>query len=127
MQRLDWTGMRARVGELLEEDQESLTLPELLEIFPPDAGVVEVLGYVQIAHDDGHDVDEMLIDVIELPKCQVRPRDDEFDVSEFWGSDITHGENDEVEPETWEVPRVTFLSEQRRALRDRLPLGESSR
>jgi hypothetical protein len=127
MQRLDWTGMRARVGELLEEDQESLTLPELLEIFPPDAGVVEVLGYVQIAHDDGHDVDEMLIDVIELPKRQVRPRDDEFDVSEFWGSDITHGENDEVEPETWEVPRVTFLSEQRRALRDRLPLGESSR
>jgi hypothetical protein len=30
-------------------------------------GVIEVLGYIQIAHDDGHSIDSSLTDSINLP------------------------------------------------------------
>lgn len=53
MQRLDWRRMRDQV-RLSVARHGMVTLSRLLEEFPPDAGIVEVLGYVQIAHDDGH-------------------------------------------------------------------------
>ncbi len=53
MQRLDWRGMRASVQAAVARDG-SLTLGNLLAEHPPTAGVVEVLGYLQIARDDGH-------------------------------------------------------------------------
>jgi hypothetical protein len=53
MQRLDWRGMRASVQAAVARDG-SVTLGDLLAEHPPEAGVVEVLGYLQIARDDGH-------------------------------------------------------------------------
>jgi hypothetical protein len=55
MQRLDWRGMRRRVQQALAE-RETITLGELLSDNPP-SGVVDVVGYVQIARDDGHFID----------------------------------------------------------------------
>lgn len=106
MQRLDWEGMRSRVSELLDEEREALTLPELLEVHPPKAGSIEVLGYIQIAHDDGHIVDKSRTEFIQLRNLDGGSPDDE--------------------QETWEIPHVTFLSEQRRAFREGLQLGETS-
>lgn len=53
MQRLDWSGMRAFVRAAVAREG-SVTLGDLLDEHPPKAGVVEVLGYLQIARDDGH-------------------------------------------------------------------------
>ena len=53
MQRLDWRGMRASVQATVTRDGIA-TLGDLLAEHPPEAGVVEVLGYLQIARDDGH-------------------------------------------------------------------------
>ena len=43
--------------------RERVPLPDLLEAYPPDAGAIAVLGYIQIAHDDGHEVDEPVEDL----------------------------------------------------------------
>jgi hypothetical protein len=53
MRRLDWRKMRGRVKERVE-NHGPVTLGELLAEYPPEAGVVEVVGYLQIAHEDGH-------------------------------------------------------------------------
>jgi hypothetical protein len=53
LHRLDWRGMRSHVKELVNRHG-TATLGGLLAVYPPDAGVVEVLGYLQIARDDGH-------------------------------------------------------------------------
>jgi hypothetical protein len=42
----------------------SRTLGELAERFPIRGGVVELLGYLQIAHDDGHLIDSSLQETI---------------------------------------------------------------
>jgi len=49
---IDWNGMRRRVRQAVEA-YGSRTLRELLEDQPPE-GLVEVVGYLQIACDDGH-------------------------------------------------------------------------
>ena len=53
MQRLNWHGMRASVQAAIARNG-SVTLGDLLAEYPPEAGVVEILGYLQIARDDGH-------------------------------------------------------------------------
>jgi hypothetical protein len=65
-QRLDWRGMRGRVKEAMDRNG-SITLGGLLEEYPPDAGVVEVLGYLQIARDDGHLIRRDAVEEIVLP------------------------------------------------------------
>ena len=55
MQRLDWHSMKDRVQEMTSFNN-TLTLSELLETFPPESGAIEVLGYIQIAQDEGHSV-----------------------------------------------------------------------
>ncbi|MEN6498098.1 MAG: DUF3375 domain-containing protein [Thermoguttaceae bacterium] len=53
LQRLDWHGMRASVQAAVARAG-TVTLGDLLAEHPPAAGVVEILGYLQIARDDGH-------------------------------------------------------------------------
>jgi Protein of unknown function (DUF3375) len=53
MNRLDWRTMRGRIREIIRQ-KSAPTLGELLDEHPPDGGVIEVLGYLQIARDDGH-------------------------------------------------------------------------
>jgi hypothetical protein len=67
MQRLDWGAMRASVDELTAREP-SVSLPRLLELHPPRSGVVEVLGYVQIASDDDHVVIEEESDLVLVPE-----------------------------------------------------------
>jgi hypothetical protein len=56
LQRLNWAEMRARIRQMLTLEH-APTLHDLLELHPADGGVVEVIGYVQIATEDGHLVD----------------------------------------------------------------------
>ncbi len=64
MHRLDWRRMRQQV-RLSVARHGMVTLSRVLDEFPPEAGTVEVLGYVQIAHDDGHIIsDDAVEDII---------------------------------------------------------------
>ncbi len=65
MQRLDWSGLRKTISISLAH-RTSLTLTELLAEHPPQTGVIEVLGYLQIAHDDGHLVSTEVTDTIRI-------------------------------------------------------------
>ncbi len=69
LQLLNWESMRSNISAVLKTcDQTSL--PDLLDIHPPSSGAVEVLGYIQLAHDDGHCVDEKQFDNITLEAVQ---------------------------------------------------------
>jgi len=63
MHRLDWRRMRQQV-RLSVARHGMVTLSKVLDEFPPEAGAVEVLGYVQIAHDDGHIISEEAVEDI---------------------------------------------------------------
>jgi hypothetical protein len=54
LHRLDWAAMRQRIRALTSRTGRSMTLSEVVREFPPEAGIVELLGYIQIAKDDGH-------------------------------------------------------------------------
>ncbi|MBR9800672.1 DUF3375 family protein [bacterium] len=56
MQRLDWELMRGHIAAVLQDTFE-VTLSQLLEVYPPQGGTIEVLGYIQLAHDQGHEID----------------------------------------------------------------------
>jgi hypothetical protein len=62
MQRLDWRAMRQHIYQALME-RDTIALGELLAEYPP-SGVVEVVGYMQIARDDGHFIDPDATDQI---------------------------------------------------------------
>lgn len=66
MQRLDWGAMRQAIDQLTARET-SISLPRLLEAYPPRSGVVEVLGYVQIASDDDHVLLDEESDVVLVP------------------------------------------------------------
>lgn len=53
MHRLDWKSMRDHIRRLVDENG-SATIRQIAEAFPPTSGIVELLGYLQIAQDDGH-------------------------------------------------------------------------
>jgi hypothetical protein len=105
LQRLDWKAMRQQVAGLLRESAE-LELGDLLQAHPPAAGALEILAYLQIAHDDGHRIDPTVTETVRIPRGTppASPEDAAFD--EF------------------EVPRVTFLRHPRgtRGKRVREPL-----
>ncbi len=99
MPHLNWGGMREKIAGVLQS-AERTTLPELLRAYPPTAGSIEVLGYIQLAHDDGHEVDEGHPEVVSI-------------------GDI----DDDEDPKSYEIPRVVFLSERLRSLRSHLAAG----
>ncbi|QDT36274.1 DUF3375 domain-containing protein [Stratiformator vulcanicus] len=56
LKHLDWNRLRDQIKHLLSvEDAPSLA--ELLELHPVSSGLVEVIGYLQIAAEDGHRID----------------------------------------------------------------------
>lgn len=68
MQRLNWREMRTSIHAAVEREG-TVTLGDLLEDYPPKAGVVEVLGYLQIASDDGHIISrEATQDIVVPPR-----------------------------------------------------------
>lgn len=66
LRRLDWRTMRSHVREAVARHG-SVTLGGLLADHPPQAGVTELLGYLQIARDDGHHVSRDAVEEIILP------------------------------------------------------------
>lgn len=62
---LDWKEMRSRIREMVEKSG-SAKLSELVASHPLKAGVIEVLGYIQIARDDGHIIQAESTEMIEL-------------------------------------------------------------
>lgn len=62
---LDMELLRHNVRAVLEE-QESVTLETLIELFPPESGVLELIGYFQIAFDDGHTINRDAYQIIEF-------------------------------------------------------------
>jgi hypothetical protein len=99
MQRLDWDMMRSNIASLVGSEGQA-TLPELLNVHPPTAGTIEVLGYIQLAHDDGHEINANESEVIDIA------------VSE-----------DGTQSVPYEVPRIRFLSERIRTLRSQFTAG----
>ncbi len=89
MQRLDWETMKSNIENLVQT-RTRLTLPELLEIHPPTSGSLEVLAYIQLAHDQGHKVDDSQVDVTYI--------------------------DDEKGRRPYEIPCVVFLAERLRSL-----------
>jgi hypothetical protein len=69
MRRLDWRRMREQVKAAIALHG-SVTLGELLTEYPPDAGVIEALGYLQIARDDGHDISRDDVEELVLPSSR---------------------------------------------------------
>ncbi len=107
LQRLDWETMRENVTSMLREASR-IPLPELLVAHPPTAGAVEILGYVQIAHDDGHHIDNRVTETIRLAPLEAD------------GAGPDPGD-----AELFEVPHVVFLRRDLRSLARGLTLGDS--
>ncbi len=74
LHRIDWRRLRSRVAELVAERGE-VTLAALLAAYPPESGVIDILGYLQIAADDGHAISHEAVETFMLPASQGgRPR-----------------------------------------------------
>ena len=56
LKRLQWDRMRELVHRITDL-QTNITLSQLLEHRPPNVGVIELIGWMQIAHEDGHEID----------------------------------------------------------------------
>ena len=63
---LDWKEMRSRVKTLVQQSG-SARLSDVIANHPVKAGIIEVLGYVQIARDDGHIIQSESTEMITLP------------------------------------------------------------
>jgi len=85
MHRLDLRKLRERIRECTLEG-DSLSLKDLWLANPSSLGIVDLLGYIQIAHDDGHPM-----------------ATDEWDLLE-WSSPDRHGVTMRAR-----VPRITFV------------------
>ncbi|MEQ1830350.1 MAG: DUF3375 domain-containing protein [Pirellula sp.] len=71
MQRLDLRKMRSHIREATS-DGEEMPLTELVGKWPITGGVVELLGYLQIAHDDAHLIDANHIDRVTIAQSRGR-------------------------------------------------------
>lgn len=57
LKNLRWRNMRSSLAEMTDESS-MVTLPQVIAAMPPEAGVIEIVGWLQIAHEDGHEIDE---------------------------------------------------------------------
>lgn len=86
MQRLDWDTMRSHITKEVNA-RGRVTLAELIERHPLHTGSIELLGYIQLAHDDGHEVDETITQIVTVNSNQ-----------------------DRESSQTFELPRVVFVA-----------------
>ncbi len=69
MHRLDMRAMRDHIRQLTA-DGNSVTLRQLVDAYPPTTGVIELLGYLQIARDDQHLISRTESEQIILPPSE---------------------------------------------------------
>jgi hypothetical protein len=74
MRRLDFRRLRKVIRELTV-DGHTRTLNEVVAHSPFDVDIVEVLGLIQIAHDDQHWIDSSSREVLILPATRDNPRE----------------------------------------------------
>lgn len=89
MKRLNWQEMRDRIHHMLAIEN-APTLGELLAVHPAEAGVIEVIGYIQIAAEDGHLIEPGGTETVVLTS-----------------------ESTSASPIVVTIPRVTFVPERR--------------
>ena len=56
LQRLEWERMRAAVAKATR-NRPSIKLSDLVKLRPLKVGIIELVGWIQIAHEDGHRID----------------------------------------------------------------------
>jgi len=56
LQRLEWDQMRDTIASATRE-RPSIRLSELVKLRPLKLGIIELVGWIQIAHEDGHVID----------------------------------------------------------------------
>lgn len=66
LRHLDWGEMRGRIQRMLAIEN-APTLADLFELHPPEGGVIELIGYLQIAAEDGHEITTGATQVIIVP------------------------------------------------------------
>lgn len=66
LQRLDWQQLRERIHRWSKRSAVP-TLGNLLSKHPPETGIIEIVGYLQIACDDGHIIDSDETEEIYVP------------------------------------------------------------
>ena len=66
LRHLNWAAMRFRVRQILAL-KETPTLGDLIHTHPPEGGVIEVLGYLQIAAEDDHLIDACNTENVVVP------------------------------------------------------------
>ncbi len=79
MQRLDWRRFHDLVRDAVAQ-YGTITLGSLLTEHPPTAGVVEVMAYLQIAHDKGHYVSREAVEEVRLPPRKAGQRGLELEI-----------------------------------------------
>lgn len=99
LERIDWQTLRRNITLLTSQEAE-VTLVALLERFPLETGTIELLAYLQIAHEDGHEIDRT--QTVEL-----------------------HTRWDDI-PRIVRLPEVTFLSNSRRRQRHKSQPADSA-
>lgn len=72
LQHLDLTGFRSTIDGLLAE-RGSVRLSEVLDEQPPDSGVLDVVGYLQVASEDGHLISDDASEEIVVPSVGEEP------------------------------------------------------
>ena len=88
LHRIDFRSMRSRIQTAVAQHGH-VSLAEILDENPPQSGVMDVLGYLQIASDDGHVIDHGLPQDLVIPSGM-----------------------DEDSTLVVTVPRVTFLTKE---------------
>ncbi|HUG91544.1 MAG TPA: DUF3375 family protein [Planctomycetaceae bacterium] len=66
LHRIDWRMLRRQVRDAVTFTGRA-TLGELLDKYPPQSGLTDVLGYLQIASDDGHLISREAVEEIVVP------------------------------------------------------------
>lgn len=56
LQRLEWDQMRDTIAKATRK-RPSIQLSELIKLRPLKVGIIELVGWIQIAHEDGHRID----------------------------------------------------------------------
>jgi hypothetical protein len=65
LEHIDWQGLRQNINRMTRS-QGAVELPLLLQHYPLQAGAIELLAYLQIAHDDGHVINPDILDEINI-------------------------------------------------------------
>ena len=64
--RLDWARMRGCIRDATA-GWKRVSLKELVAVHPPQSGAIEVVGYVQLARDEGHLIEPDVVVEVDLP------------------------------------------------------------